>query len=58
MANSTGGPAKPTLTPEGMENRSPSASDASTKCTGGSVDSEPTRSSVAPTPATLGGRTA
>lgn len=42
----------------GMTNRSPSSSDASTKVKGGSVNSEPTRSGVAPTPKTLGPRTA
>lgn len=41
-----------------MKVRSPSASDASTKCKGGSVNNEPTRSSTAPTPKTLGPREA
>jgi hypothetical protein len=43
---------------KGMKNRSPSATDASTKCKGGSVSAEPTRSSVARTPGTLGPRCA
>ena len=47
-----------TLHQKGMTNRSASASDASTKCKGGSVNDEPTRSSVARTPGTLGPRVA
>jgi hypothetical protein len=47
-----------TLHQKGMQNRSPSATDASTKCKGGSVNAEPTRSSVAKTPGTLGPRVA
>lgn len=43
---------------KGLQNRSPSASDASTKCKGGSVNSEATREGTAKTPGTLGPRTA
>jgi hypothetical protein len=43
---------------KGMKNRSPSSSDSSTTCKGGSVSSEPTRKNVAATPKTLGPRTA
>lgn len=43
---------------EGLTNRSPSASDASTTCKGGSVNDEPTRKGTASTPGTLGPRTA
>jgi hypothetical protein len=42
----------------GMKVREPSASDASTRCKGGSVNSEPTRKATAPTPKTLGPREA
>lgn len=40
----------------GMKDRSPSAEDASTRCKGGSVNSDTTRKEVAPTPKTLGPR--
>lgn len=43
---------------EGMKNTSPKACDASTVIKGGSVNSEPVRSGTAPTPSTLGPRTA
>jgi hypothetical protein len=43
---------------DGLKNRSPSVTDASTKPKGGSVNAEPTRSSVAKTPGTLGPRCA
>lgn len=43
---------------DGLKNRSPKASDASTKYSGGSVNNDTTRSSVAPTPKSLGPRTA
>ena len=46
------------LRQKGMKNSSPEASDASTKCKGGSVNDEATRSSTAPTPKTLGPREA
>lgn len=42
----------------GMTNRSPKAVDASMKPPSGSVNSDPTRKAVAPTPPTLGPRTA
>lgn len=42
----------------GLTTKSPKAVDASMKCKGGSVDSDTTRSATAPTPSTLGGRTA
>lgn len=62
MAKSKGGhggmAAEMTLHQKGMKNTSPSASDASTRCKGGSVNSEPTRSSTAPTPKTIGPREA
>jgi hypothetical protein len=57
MGSGHGGMAAETkLHQKGMQVRSPSASDASTKCKGGSVNSEPTRKSTAPTPGTLGPR--
>lgn len=43
---------------EGLKNCSPKPSDASTVIKGGSVNSEPVRSGTAPTPSTLGPRTA
>ena len=44
---------------KGLTNKSPSATDASTKLPKGpSVNSESTRSSVAPSPGTLGPRSA
>lgn len=55
---SKSGAAQTTLHQKGMKKTSPSASDASTKCRGGSVNSEPTRSETAKTPGTLGGREA
>lgn len=42
----------------GMTNRSPSATDKSTTPKGSSVDADATRTGVAPTPKTLGPRTA
>ena len=42
----------------GMKTRMPSATDASTKPQGGSVNDDTTRKSAAPTPASLGGRCA
>lgn len=47
-----------TLHQKGMKVRSPSASDASMKCRGGSVNNDTTRKSTAPTPKTLGPREA
>jgi hypothetical protein len=41
-----------------MKVRSPTAADASTRCKGGSVNSEPTRNATAPTPKSLGPREA
>lgn len=41
-----------------MKTRVPSASDASTRCKGGSVNSEPTRKETAATPKSLGPREA
>ena len=46
------------LQQRGMKVRAPSPSDASTKCKGGSVNSDTTRKSTAPTPRTLGPREA
>ncbi len=43
---------------DGMKSTSVPSSDESMKCKGGSVNDNPTRDSVAPTPATLGPRTA
>jgi hypothetical protein len=43
---------------DGLQTRSASATDASTKPKGGSVNDEPTRKSVAPTPGSIGGRCA
>ncbi len=42
----------------GLTNKSPKAVDSSFSHKGGSVNAEPTRSSTAKTPATLGGRNA
>jgi hypothetical protein len=47
-----------TLHQKGMKTRMPSATDASTKLGKASVNDEPTRSSVAPTPKTIGERCA
>lgn len=47
-----------TLHQKGMQKREPSASDASTRCKGGSVNNEATRRETAPTPKTLGPREA
>ena len=55
---SSHGVGKTFVHPKGMKDRSPSATDASTKARGGSVSDNPTRSSVAPTPRTLGPRVA
>ena len=41
---------------KGMKVRSPSATDASTRCKGGSVNDSPTRKETAATPKTLGPR--
>lgn len=43
---------------KGLKNKSPSSSDASTKLPGKNIDSDSTRGSTAPTPRTLGPRTA
>lgn len=43
---------------EGMTNKSPKQEDSSMECKGGSVDSNTTRKDTAPTPKSLGGRTA
>ena len=43
---------------DGMKSTSVPSTDESMKCKGGSVNDEPVRSSVAPTPKTLGPRTA
>ena len=43
---------------KGLSNRSPKSEDSSMARKGGSVNSEPTRSGVAPTPKTLGPRNA
>lgn len=43
---------------KGMKNRSPSSSDASTRCKGGSVNEGSTRKDTAATPKTLGPREA
>lgn len=48
---------KPSMT-EGMSNKSPKAVDESMRPPSGSVDSDTTRSGVAPTPRTLGPREA
>lgn len=53
-----GGMAATTDLHEGLKDRSPKAVDASMKLKGGSVNDEPTRSSVAATPPTLGPREA
>ena len=42
----------------GMRDRSPPATDASTRCKGGSVNSETTRGETAKSPGTLGPREA
>ncbi len=42
----------------GLKNRSPSATDKSTKLPGKNIDQDATRSSTAKTPGTLGPRTA
>lgn len=47
-----------TLCPKGMKNMSPAAVDASQRPTRGSVNDGAVRKSVAPTPRTLGPRTA
>jgi len=47
-----------TLHQKGMKTREPSATDASTRCRGGSVNNEATRKDTAPTPKTLGPREA
>lgn len=47
-----------TLHQKGMKTRVPSATDASTKLGKASVNDEATRSSVAPTPKTIGERCA
>ncbi len=43
---------------EGMKSTSVPSTDKSMECKGGSVNDSPTRDSVAPTPKTLGPRTA
>ncbi len=43
---------------DGLRNKSPKGVDASMTCKGGSVNSETTRGGVAPTPKTIGPRTA
>ena len=43
---------------DGLTRKNPPEYDASMKPKGGSVDSEPTRDSVAPTPRTIGPRVA
>ena len=50
--------AETTLHQKGMQTRMPSATDASTRCKGGSVNDESTRKEVAPTPKTIGDRCA
>lgn len=59
MGDGKGGThAETTLHQRSMKVREPSASDASTQCKGGSVNSAPTRKETAPTPRTLGPREA
>lgn len=53
-----GGTAATTDLKAGLKDRSAKASDASMKCKGGSVNDEPTRKAVAPTPKSLGPRSA
>lgn len=43
---------------KGLKNRSPSATDASTRAPAKNIDKDATRSSTAPTPRTLGPRNA
>lgn len=43
---------------DGMKSTSVPSTDSSMKCKGGSVNDEPVRSATAPTPKTLGPRTA
>lgn len=43
---------------KGLTRKNPSASDASTRLPGKNIDQDATRSSTAPTPKTLGPRTA
>ena len=59
QALGTGGsPSETTLRQKGMTTRSPDWPDASARCKGGSVNDEATRKETAPTPKSLGGRTA
>lgn len=58
MAKETGGYSSGSSMLAGMKDRSPKDGDASMRCKGGSVDSEPTRKGTAPTPKTLGPREA
>jgi len=64
MSNVGGGygrsiaPSETKIHQKGMKVRQPSADDASTRCKGGSVNDEATRSSTAATPRTLGPREA
>lgn len=50
--------AEGTLCPPGMKNNCPPGSDSSMTPKGGSVNDSPTRDKPAPTPKSLGGRTA
>jgi hypothetical protein len=52
------GPSQTTLYQGGMSNKSAANPDASMRCSGGSVDANPTRGETAPTPRSLGPRSA
>jgi hypothetical protein len=52
------GPSQTTLHQGGMKNRSAANPDSSMRCSGGSVDSNPTRGETARTPRSLGPRSA
>ena len=52
------GPSQTTLHQGGMKNRSAANPDSSMRCSGPSVDSNPTRGETAPTPRSLGPRSA
>jgi hypothetical protein len=52
------GPSQTTLYQSGMSNKSAANPDGSMRCSGGSVDSNATRGETAPTPHTLGPRSA
>ena len=52
------GPSQTTLYQKGMSNKSAANPDSSMRCSGGSVDSNPTRGETARTPRSLGPRSA